>query len=322
MAYFAIILCPPLGYSYMNRFSFLAFLLFVTVTSVLVAQPRYRVFDFRDPKLKSFSVHGQLGLSSYFGDLCPTGDCYSNSKFNFGIGANYRMNDYIFFSLNAQYYRISGSDLESGNTGRLKRNLSFRSDNLEFSGIANFEFLNYNTFRYLSRKEFPISMYCFLGLGLTTNNPKTEYKGDYVELRPLQTEGVSYSGVAAVIPFGLGIGYKVIDQLSVSLQAGYRYSFSDRLDDVSDVYVDPGTLSSDIARDLSFRGDERPVPFAGYGVGAKRGNPGNRDGYLLINLKVEYILPVVPFLNMNSRQTTKRSRSTISAPSRQVPKKK
>ena len=138
----------------------------------------------------------------------------------------------------------------------------------------------------------------------------------------MKTEGVSYSGITTVIPFGLGIGYRVVDQLSVSLQAGYRYSFSDRLDDVSEVYVDPGTLSSDIARDLSFRGDERPVPFAGYGVGAKRGNPGNRDGYLLINLKVEYILPVVPFLNMNSRQTTKRSRSTISAPSRQVPKKK
>jgi hypothetical protein len=232
------------------------------------------------------------------------------------------MNDYIFFTLNAQYYRIGGSDLESGNTGRLKRNLSFRSDNLEFSGIANFEFLNYNTFRYLSRKEFPISMYCFLGLGLTTNNPKAEYKGEYVALRPLKTEGVSYSGVAAVIPFGLGIGYKVIDQLSVSLLAGYRYSFSDRLDDVSEAYVDPSILSSDVARDLSFRGDERPVPFAGYGVGAKRGNPSSKDGYLLINLKVEYHLPVVPFLNLSTRQTTKRSKSTISAPSRQVPKKK
>jgi len=165
-------------------------------------------------------------------------------------------------------------------------------------------------------------MYGFLGLGLTTNNPKTAYNGEFIELRPLKTEGVSYSGIAAVLPFGLGIGYKVIDQLSVSLLAGYRYSFSDRLDDVSEAYVDPSSLGSDIARDLSFRGDERPVPFAGYGIGAKRGNPASKDGYLLINLKVEYHLPVVPFLNMSTRQTTKRSKSTISAPSRQVPKKK
>jgi len=246
----------------MNKFSILVFLLFVTTSSVVVAQPRYRIFDFRDPNLKSMSVHAQSGMASYFGDLCPTGDCYSNAKLNFGIGANYRVNDYIFYTINAQYYRISDSDLASGNAGRLKRNLSFRSDNLEFSAIANFEFLNYNTFRYLSRKEFPVSMFCFLGLGLTTNNPKAEYKGEYVSLRPLKTEGVSYSGVAAIVPFGLGIGYKVMDQLSFSILAGYRYTFSDRLDDVSSSYVDPATLSSDVARDLSFRGDERPVPFA------------------------------------------------------------
>ncbi len=231
------------------------------------------------------------------------------------------MNDYIFFTLNAQYYRIGGSDLESGNTGRLKRNLSFQADNFEFSAIGNFEFLNYNTFRYLSRKEFPISMFAFVGAGISTNNPKALYKGDYVELRPLKTEGVAYSGVTGIIPFGLGIGYKVIDELTVSFLAGYRYSFSDYLDDVSRTYVDPATLSSPEAKDLSFRGNE--VGFQGYGTGAKRGNPGSKDGYLLINLKVEYHLPVVPFFTMNnSRQTMKRSRSTISAPSRQIPKKK
>jgi len=301
-------------------FSVVVYLFFFVSSFTLIAQPRYRVFDFRDPKLKAMTVHTQLGLASYFGDLCPTGDCYSNAKFNFGFGANYRMNDYIFFTINAQYYRIGGSDLESGNTGRFKRNLSFRSDNIEFSGIANFEFLNYNTFRYLSRKEFPISMFAFLGLGLTTNSPKALYKGEYIALRPLKTEGESYSSVSAIIPFGLGIGYKINDLFAVSLLAGYRYTFSDRLDDVSTTYVDPAKLSSQESRELAFRGDE--VGFEGYGVGAKRGNDGINDGYLLINLKVEYTLPVVPFLNMASRQTTRRSRSEISAPSRQVPKKK
>jgi hypothetical protein len=296
--------------------------LFLTLVSTgfLAAQPRYQIFDFRDPKLKALSVHGQLGLSNYFGDLCPTGDCYTNSKGNFGIGADYRMNDYIFFTLNAQYFRLEGSDQQSGNTGRFKRNLSFRSDNFEISAIGNLEFLNYNTFRYLSRKEFPISMYAFLGVGMTTNNPKALYKGEYVSLRPLQTEGVSYSGVTAVIPFGLGIGYKILDNLAVSVQAGYRYSFSDYLDDVSNTYVDPASLGSQEARDLAFRGGE--VGFDGYGAGAKRGNPSSKDGYLLVDFKVSYTLPVTPFLNVSGRQTTKRSRSTISAPSRGVPIRK
>lgn len=296
--------------------------LFLTLVSTgfLAAQPRYQIFDFRDPKLRAFSVHAQLGLSNYFGDLCPTGDCYTNSKLNLGFGADYRMNDYIFFTLNAQYYRLDGSDQQSGNTGRFKRNLSFRADNFEISAIGNLEFLNYNTFRYLSRREFPISMYAFLGVGMTTNNPKALYKGDYVSLRPLETENVSYSGVTAVIPFGLGIGYKVLDNLAVSVQAGYRYSFSDYLDDVSTTYADPAALKSDLARELAFRGGE--VGFDGYGPGSKRGNPASKDGYLLVDFKVSYQLPVVPFLNLAGRQTTKRSKSTISAPSRGVPIKK
>ena len=296
--------------------------LFFTLFSAgfVVAQPRYQIFDFRDPKLKALSVYSQLGLSNYFGDLCPTGDCYTNSEFNFGFGADYRMNDYIFFTLNAQYYRLEGSDQQSGNTGRFKRNLSFRSDNFEISAIGNLEFLNYNTFRYLSRKEFPISMYAFLGIGMTTNNPKALYKGEYVSLRPLETENVSYSGVTAVVPFGLGIGYKILDNLAVSVQAGYRFTFSDYLDDVSTTYADPATLKSDLSRALAFRGQD--VGFEGYGPGAQRGNPDSRDGYLLVDLKVSYTLPVTPFINLSGRQTTRRSKSTISAPSRGVPIKK
>lgn len=298
--------------------NFLAFC-FCIAAGYAFAQPRYQVFDTRDPKLKSFSVYAQAGTANYFGDLCPTGDCYSNSKVNFGGGVTYRLNDYFFFNLNAQYYRIGASDIEFGNASRIKRNLSFRADNFEVCALANFEFLNYNTFRYLSRKEFPISMFIFTGVGFTTNNPKALYRGEYVALRPLKTEGVSYGALAAVLPIGLGIGYKVLDNLSVQLAAGYRFTSTDYLDDVSANYVDPSTLSP-LAQSLAFRGNE--VGFAGYGPGSKRGNPGSNDGYMLVNLRVEYDLPNVPFLKLTTRQTTKKSKSTISAPTRQIKSKK
>lgn len=288
-------------------------------SAILLAQPRYRVFDFRDPKLRSFSVHIQSGTSNYFGDLCPTGDCYTNSKFNLGGGVNYRMNDYLFFNFNFQYYRIGGSDLESGNTGRLKRNLSFRSDNIEFSFLGHFEFLNYNTFRYLSRNEFPISMYAFLGFGVTTNSPKALYKGEYIALRPLKTEGVSYSSLAAILPFGLGISYKIKNIFAVSLQAGYRFTGTDYLDDVSTKYAyDPKTISPDDPLSLSYRGTEENF----YGVGAKRGSPQKNDGYLLVDLKFEYFFGKVPFLNVASRGAGIRGRSSVSQPSRTVKKRK
>lgn len=270
----------------------LPFFLFVFLTPAAFAQPGYRVFDFIDPSLKAFSVSGQMGISSYFGDLCASNACYTKNKFSSGIGATLRLNDYFFFNFNALYYRIEGADSISGNIGRMRRNLSFRADNFEFSVLGNFEFLNYNTFRYLTRKEFPLSLFSFAGLGLTTNSPTAFYQGQFVDLRPLQTEGQSYSPVTLVIPFGLGVGYRFNDSFSSSFSVGYRYSFSDYMDDVSQTYVPEEQLTSKTARDLQYRGDE--VPYGRYyGPGAIRGNPASRDGYMILALRAEYKIPKV-----------------------------
>lgn len=292
------------------------------------AQPRYRVFDFMDPKLKSLSIYGTVGLANYFGELCPTGECYTKSKFNIGFGSERRFNDYLSASINAQFYRIEGSDAATGGNG--KRNLSFRANNFEITAIGSFEFLNYNSFRYLSRAEFPISMSVFLGGGITTNNPTALYKGEYVALRPLQTEGKSYSAIVPVIPFGLTIGYRINNQFNVSLNAGYRKVFSDYLDDVSGSYQDPASITDPTTRALAYRGIVRteenayegmegPVndpTYPYYGPGSNRGNSGTKDGYLLISIKAEYFLPVSPFLFRKGGQKIRKSKSTLSVPTR------
>jgi hypothetical protein len=301
-----------------KKFSTLILLILMLSAGNAFAQPRYQILDFRDPKLRTFSVFSQLGTANYFGDLCPTGDCYSNSKFSGGLGLSYRMNDYLFFSLNFQYYRIGGSDRETGNPSLIKRNLSFRADNFEASFLAHFEFLNYNTFRYLTRKEFPVSMFVFTGFGITTNSPQAQPAGggDFVALRPLQTEGVDYSSVAAILPIGLGISYKVISNLEVTLKAGYRFTSSDYLDDVSGSYADPASLKSDVSRKFAFRGDE--FGFTNYGTGTQRGNPDENDGYLLFNLSVQYNLPHVPFVNFLAGKKTTTKKGKVSEPSRQI----
>jgi hypothetical protein len=284
----------------MKVFSLKSFLLFAGVIFFQFAgfsQPGYRVFDFVDPSLRAFSLTGQVGISSYFGDLCATGDCYTQNKPSIGLGATVRLNDYFFFNFNGIYYRIESSDAESANIGRLRRNLSFRADNYEFNLLGNFEFLNYNSFRFLTRKEFPLSGFVFAGIGLSTNNPKTLYNNEYVELRPLQTEGVAYSPVTMLIPFGLGVGYRFTEFLNINLNLGYRYTFSDYLDDVSTTYTDPSNLTSDLAQQLHYRSDEVPGLLQKdkvYGKpGDKRGNPDSRDGYLIIALKAEYKIPKI-----------------------------
>ena len=256
------------------------------------SQPAYRVFDFIDPSYKSFSIGPQIGLSNYYGDLCESNDCYTNQNLSLGIASTLRLNDYFFINLNGLYYRIGGSDALSGDRGRIPRNLSFRADNYEFSLIGNFEFMNYNTFRYITRKEFPISLHTFMGIGFTTNNPKAYYQSRWYELRPLMTERVKYSPIALVIPFGIGVGYRFTESINTNLNIGYRYTFTDYLDDVSTNYANPSEFTNPIALELQYRGDEVP-----YGrKGAIRGNPKSKDGYIIIGLKVEY---KIPNLNLN-----------------------
>ncbi|MFW5761504.1 MAG: hypothetical protein ACOCXH_11035, partial [Cyclobacteriaceae bacterium] len=60
------------------------------------------------------------------------------------------------------------------------------------------------------------------------------------------------------------------------------------LDDVSTVYPDPSSLSSDLARTLSDRSEE--IGFDRREVGSIRGHSDNNDGYFLGTIKVEYFL--------------------------------
>jgi hypothetical protein len=74
-------------------------------------------------------------------------------------------------------------------------------------------------------------------------------------------------------------------------EAGYRKSFSDRLDDVSAHYYQPiASFSDPVAAALSNKtaqGDK----YQGY-----RGNPHKKDGYFIFQLKVYY----TPKLKLNS----------------------
>ena len=257
----------------MLRYFYSTVLFLISLTGF--SQPSYRVFDFIDPTLKSINVGLNLGGSSYYGDLSKTSESYKRLGSSFGVYTKYKFNDYFHTSLDLNYYRISSNDFTP------KRNLSFRSDNFELIGLGYFEFLNYNTFRRLKRSEFPLSLHIVTGLGITSNNPKTFYNGQWVDLRPLRTENVDYSPVALVIPVGFGLSIK-LDKFVFVLNSVYRFSTTDYLDDVSNVYADPTSFNNDLSRQLNHRGS------VWYGPNSKRGNPLSKDGYLINTIGIEY----------------------------------
>jgi hypothetical protein len=216
--------------------------------------------------------------------------------------------------------RIRGDDFRSQSTGddaarfRYIRNLHFRNDIVELTGSGVIDlFENRGTF--LRRPQ--LVPYAYAGLGIIYHNPRAktpqnfgEKGGEWVSLQPLETEGISYSRVQFVIPGGVGVRYRLTDRFDFAFEVGFRYSFTDYLDDVSGDFPDPSSLQSDLARAMSNRTGEDAAarnlggvlsplgydidPATGnvrqYVKGEKRGNDGDRDWYVVTGFHLYYIL--------------------------------
>jgi len=105
-------------------------------------------------------------------------------------------------------------------------------------------------------KRAPINPFVFLGFNIFTNNPQARAygkgnSGDWVSLRDLKTEGQgtsggpeAYSGVTAGIPFGVGVKLRLTRKIDISFELGYRFTFSNYIDDVGSTYLDATTYST------------------------------------------------------------------------------
>lgn len=257
------------------------------LTTTLAEAQKFR--KFRNRYNQRMNRHGQfsytagVGLSTYFGDLKDNPvDLWAKPSTQLGV--QYRVNNHLHIRSEVMWYRISGADsLNNPETTIFDRNLSFRADNFEINAVALWQFFN----KYSRYNRPVLNPYVFAGVGATTNNPKARYQDEWVALRPLQTEGVEYSGIVFVIPAGIGVTYHLNNNFDISFEYGYRVTFNDYLDDASTDYRDPATFTDPLARELADRRDE--LDFTPRYTGDKyRGNPSRDDWYLITGLKVTY----------------------------------
>ncbi|MTI30680.1 DUF6089 family protein [Xanthovirga aplysinae] len=236
------------------------------------------------------------GFSRYLGDLEPKLS-FKETHLNLNSGLQYRLFPHFLLRGEIVHYSISGNDNNAPQeSGRQERNLSFRSRNWEvnFSVLITLFPVNH---RFYLRK--PINPYFFTGIGGTHFNPKANYQDKWHTLQPLETEGIKYNRTTTVIPIGAGLKIKVHPYLNISSEIGYRYVYTDYLDDVSSTY--PGVeyfQENQLAGALSDRGPElnlSPAP-----KGKVRGNSitennsffsNYKDSYLLFQVKIEYFIP-------------------------------
>ncbi|MEK6783400.1 MAG: DUF6089 family protein [Bacteroidota bacterium] len=261
-----------------------SFLIAIIFANLLASVVEAQSFYAARRKEKNIILVAGTGTSTYFGELANDGD-YLDAKPNLNAGLQYFFNNRISARAEITWFALKGSDAEAGDPTRVPRNLSFTSNNYEISATGAVNLLS-NGNRHYRRPNY--NMYAFAGIGLMYYNPKTEYQGEKVALRPLQTELVKYSSFGVVIPYGLGFRFKVSPAFNISIEGGYRKTFTDYLDDVSTTHKDLSKFTDPLAAALS---DRRPeIGQDRMPDGTKRGSPDTKDGYMLLNAKVEYYL--------------------------------
>lgn len=290
------------------------------------------------------SVGLSLNAVNYYGDLAPRPQRVSTdiSFTRPGIGLSFIHRFGPRYSLKGEfmYATIKGSDSDSADPGdldngiyRYQRNLSFRNRIKELSVVAVFDLFE-NQSTYISRVRW--TPYAFLGLAAFHHNPQAQapatdlngnplaQAGQWVDLRPLGTEGQNatlldtdanagispYKQIQFAIPFGIGARFRLNEVMDLWADIGFRYTFTDYLDDVSQNYVDLGVFGNDeLARAMSYRTNELGSPpnpntyvardgqtytvQAGYGSEFPdnlRGSKSDRDIYMVTSIRLSIIL--------------------------------
>jgi hypothetical protein len=141
-----------------------------------------------------------------------------------------------------------------------------------------------------------LSAYASVGIGGAYFNPKAQYNGQWVALQPLSTEGQGivpgrepYSRVTLIIPGAIGARYSLGRKWALSMEYGFRKTFTDYMDDVSTTYVSDALLRAEkgnAAADLA----NPAFTKSWFGAGEQRGNPENQDYYMMLSVSVHYKL--------------------------------
>jgi hypothetical protein len=295
------------------------------------------------PQFQPYSSVGfGVGTSHYYGDLSPYADPIGSTLYSmrWNVTGNYtrHFTPRLSARIGLTLARLGADDIRFMNKPRFQnlfiRNLHFRNDVKELSVVGMYNLVPAG--RSYNRRP-QLLPYLFGGIAVFAHNPRaktpvalSDGKPEWIRLQPLGTEGQGqpgyaqpYSLVQVGIPIGFGLRYKINQRWDVGAEVGFRFTFTNYLDDVGGTYADPNDLSPEAqimgnrtleavgartGRDRTnavrqylinyqnFPNDPTLDPFAqpiqGYfQKGDVRSTNTRKDSYLLTNITVHYILP-------------------------------
>ena len=226
----------------------------------------------------------------YIGDINPFTP-FKNSQWAGGIMYRYNIHSRMALRLSYLQGSVKANDNQSNNPLLVNRNLNFTSDIKEVSAGVEFYYAPFVFGQKKSRQAIQGTAYLLAQMGMFYMNPKTEYQGENIELRPLGTEGQgsrlnskgTYSNYQLGIPIGVGAKIQWGKRVTVNLDLTIRKTFTDYLDDIgSSTYADP-TLLAQYNGDLAAILSNRSLDGMSHGY---RGNPSTKDWYVYAGLMV------------------------------------
>lgn len=223
-----------------------------------------------------FSLTGGVGIAYYQGDLRTSINKHLGLGPSVSVGALYRLSEHFSARGEIRFYQVSADQKYDKN---YVQNLSFKTSNPDINLGIQADLFAYN-------RHAKTNPYFLAGVGVTYMTPTAVLDGKRGSLAPLQTEGVKYSRLPLVFMAGIGVSTRVSDRWSIGLELCNNFVNSDYLDDVSGVYPDPATLSSDLARRLSDRSPE--IGQAPREPGWHRGTSPKKDKYLFFQFRANY----------------------------------
>lgn len=298
-------------------------------------------------RMGAWSIGVGLGTANYFGDIVPKAHDFSTdlryTRLSPSAEVSYQFTEQFAVELDIAWARLMSSDFITADPRNVRhryrylRNLNFRNDVIEvgISGEFDFKPTIGDIFRRPTWRP-----YAFAGIAGFYHNPKgMTPDGRWVDLQPLRTEGQGlqstatrpdgsiitypskpYSLFSVAIPFGIGIKYKLSDNWDIAFEIGYRFTFTDYLDDVSGNYASAADLAAfnPLSAIMANRTLEPKDPITGrdrefdsvvqstngYGVdelgrptvngfgraGDQRGDPRDRDVYIINSFRIQYFM--------------------------------
>lgn len=210
------------------KFTFKTLLILLIFTASANAQ----VSDVSLPVYNKFSLDLNAGMPSHFGDVKANPYWPSTQELSFGggLGLNYHLSPVL--SLRAGF--LTGKLMGENEVNDWQFENSFMEYSL--NTVFNFNQL----FVPSSPVNRVFSVYGVLGVGVVGyRTTLSTFDGGTV----LQTYGRSEDGLTnesrewdMVIPFGLGVRFRLSDRIDLGLESAFRYTKTDKLDGVNRVF--------------------------------------------------------------------------------------